>query len=70
MGLSWIKKQFRLAKRGRGSKGFTLLEYCAGAAVIAGMVFASLNTFGTNLGGLLTELGNWATRRADEVKTH
>lgn len=65
----WFLKHLRLNRRGRSERGFTLLEYCAGAAVIAGVVFASLNAFGNNLGGLFTELGNWATRRADEIKT-
>lgn len=55
-------------RKKNAEQGYTLLEYCAGAAVIAGIVFGALNTLGTNLEGLLGALGNWATARANEIE--
>ena len=49
-------------------KGFTLLEYCAGAAVIAGVIWVAMSTLGNNLGDLLTALGEWATQRVTEIR--
>ncbi|MBN8549317.1 MAG: Flp family type IVb pilin [Deltaproteobacteria bacterium] len=55
--------------RGRDEKGYTLLEYCAGAAVIAGIIFAALQTMGSNLSGYLGAIGSWATRRAADISS-
>ncbi len=56
---------FRLIRK--EERGYTLLEYCAGAAVIAGIIFVALQAMGTNLSGYLGAIGNWATRRASEI---
>ena len=48
-------------------KGYTLLEYCAGAAVIAGILWTALNALGGNLSGLLNAVGTWAERRSDSI---
>lgn len=48
-------------------RGYTLLEYCAGAAIIAGILWTSLNTLGNNLGALLDAVGKWAQTRAESV---
>ena len=42
-------------------KGFTLLEYAAGAAVILTVVMVGLNAMGGNLSTFFTNLGTWAT---------
>lgn len=55
-------------KRNNKELGFTLLEYCAGAAVIAGVIWVAMSTLGNNLGDLLTALGEWATQRATEIR--
>ena len=47
----------------RAERGFTLLEYCAGAAVIATVVFAGLQLFGTSLSEFFDGLGAWVTAR-------
>ena len=54
-------------KKRDGEEGYTLLEYCAGAAVIAGIVFGALNALGGNLQGLLENLGQWADDRAADI---
>jgi Flp pilus assembly pilin Flp len=50
-------------------RGYTLLEYCAGAAVVAGIIFAALEAMGGQLSGYLGAIGDWATRRAAEVSS-
>ena len=55
--------------KARNQRGFTLLEYCAGAAVIAGIIFAALHAMGENLGSYLGAIGDWATRRAAEISS-
>ncbi len=44
--------------------GYTLLEYCAGAAIIAGILWTALNALGGNLSDLLEAVGQWAQRRS------
>lgn len=43
-------KMIRTGKN-KNEKGFTLLEYCAGATVIAGVMYVGFNTLGTNIQG-------------------
>ena len=52
----------------KGEKGYTLLEYCAGAAIIAGVLWTALNSLGSNLSGLLNAVGTWAQTRTSEIK--
>ena len=53
--------------KNRRQRGYTLLEYCAGAAVIAGILWTALNALGGNLSGLLNAVGGWATARTGEI---
>ncbi len=55
--------------RKRGVKGFALLEYCAGAAIIAGVIWVALANFGESLSGLLGKLSSWAQVRSTEIQT-
>jgi Flp pilus assembly pilin Flp len=48
-------------------RGYTLLEYCAGAAIIAGILWTALNALGGNLSDLLGAVGDWAQRRATGI---
>lgn len=48
-------------------RGYTLLEYCAGAAIIAGILWTSLSNLGTDLTGLLNAVGSWSNSRRDGV---
>ena len=52
----------------KGEKGYTLLEYCAGAAIIAGVLWTALNSLGSNLSALLNAVGTWAQTRTSEIK--
>jgi Flp pilus assembly pilin Flp len=61
-----IKNWINIRKKDEEA-GYTLLEYCAGAAVIAGIVFGALNALGGNLEGLLQNLGTWVDDRAADI---
>ena len=62
-----ISKRARTqAGRGR-EKGYALLEYCAGAAIIAGVLWGALSFLGTSLDGLLRGVGAWAQQRTTEI---
>lgn len=47
--------------------GYTLLEYCAGAALIAGIIWVALNAMGQNITTLLNAIGQWAVTRAGGI---
>jgi hypothetical protein len=51
-----------------GQRGYALLEYCAGAAIIAGVVWGSLGYLGNSLDGLIRGIGDWAQARATEIR--
>jgi Flp pilus assembly pilin Flp len=55
--------------KGDRQRGYTLLEYCAGAAIIAGILWTALNALGGNLSNLLNAVGAWATRRSGEISS-
>lgn len=48
-------------------RGFTLLEYCAGAAILAGIVWLALGRFGMSVSGLIDGLSNWMDSRTTEI---
>lgn len=56
-------------KKSQTERGFALLEYCAGAAIIAGIIWGALTTFGGSLSGLLGNLSLWANARSGEIQT-
>lgn len=51
----------------RGESGYSLLEYVAGAAVIGGVVFTALTSFGNDMAGFLGSLGSWAQARGSQL---
>lgn len=56
----------RTAKN-KNEKGYTLLEYCAGAVVIVTLVYGGLTNLGTNLKVFLEEIGQWAANTKIET---
>lgn len=48
--------------------GYALLEYCAGAAIVAIILWAALQGLGNNLSTLLGSIGTWASTRAMEIQ--
>ena len=59
----------KTASRIRRSReaGYTLLEYCAGAAIITGILWGALGYLGNSLDGLLRGVGSWAQARTQEI---
>jgi hypothetical protein len=57
-----------LVRRKNKERGFTLLEYCAGAAVVAGVIWVALSSLGGSMSTLLGNVGKWADSRAAEVQ--
>lgn len=60
-GMRWI----RVSRR--GESGYSLLEYVAGAAIIGGIVFSALTSFGNDMAGFLGSLGSWAQARGSQL---
>ena len=65
-----MKKILLLGRSRKHEKGYTLLEYCAGAAIIAGVVFTSLNTFGEHMKNFFGSLGKWVEDRGTELNNN
>ena len=55
--------------RAKGNKGYALLEYSAGAAVIATVLWAAMGTMGNGISGMLNNLGTWASNQAEVIDT-
>ena len=53
----------------RRQRGYALLEYCAGAAIIASVLWVSLNHLGESLSGILEGVATWAETRAADIGT-
>ena len=48
-------------------QGFTLLEYCAGAAVVMLLVYTGMRAMGTSVGQFFGSIGTWAGARATDM---
>ena len=44
-------------------RGFTLLEYCAGAAALVAIVYVSMQTLGNNLSTSFGSINTWMTSK-------
>ena len=53
----------------KDDRGYALLEYCAGAAIIIGVLWGALVSLGTNMSSLINNIGGWAAARAQEVSS-
>ena len=56
-----------IQKKIKREQGLSMLEYAAGAAVLAGVVYGAMAYFGNGLEGFFQALGDWATSRASDV---
>jgi hypothetical protein len=54
-------------KRVKSQKGFTLLEYAAGAAVLMGLLYIGVQAMGGGIQDLLTSVGDWARTRSSDL---
>ena len=64
--MEWIRfiRSSSLGKK----KGYTLLEYCAGAAIIAGIIWVAPNALGGSLSGFIGNLATWVNQRSSELE--
>lgn len=62
-------KGLMILKGKRGDRGYTLLEYCAGAAVIAGVVWVALGNLGGAMSGFLDGLAGWTRDRTGSISS-
>jgi len=62
-----IGSLFSLRAKGRDQRGFTLLEYCAGAAILIGIIFGAVTAMGTSVNTLMNSITGWSNARASEV---
>lgn len=53
--------------RDKKQAGYTLLEYCAGAAVMAGIVWIAVGQLGGSMRNYLGQLSEWLNNRAAEI---
>lgn len=63
-----MKQKAITRPKSRREAAYTLLEYCAGAAIIAGVIWVALEGLGQNLSTLLQAIGQWATERAASIQ--
>ena len=54
----------------KGERGLSLLEYAAGAAVIASVVFAAMGVFGNGVSGFFGGLTTWLNARATQAASN
>ena len=62
--MTTTRRKFRAQN---AQRGYALLEYCAGAAIIAGVVWGSMGYLGTSLDGLIRGIADWARARTEEL---
>lgn len=63
-----MKKQKLLGlRRKNGERGFTLLEYAAGAVVLLGGAYFAMDAFSDSLQAYFGSVSDWVTDQADNV---
>lgn len=61
-----MKKKLVIQKTKR-QRGYTLLEYAAGAAVLMGLLYLGVQAMGGGIQDLLTSIGEWARSRSSDL---
>ena len=56
--------------KNKQEKGYTLLEYCAGAAIIVTVLYTALNGLGDQLSTFLGNIGTWAVTHSPTNQTN
>ena len=57
----------KLFQQPENERAYTLLEYCAGAAIIAGILWVALDSMGGSMQELIESLGSWLDRRSESL---
>ena len=56
-----------MTNKNKKQKGFTLLEYAAGAVIILTVVYGGLNLMGTGLSTFFGDIGSWASGKGSSI---
>lgn len=52
------------------NKGYALLEYSAGAAVVATVLWAAMGSMGNGISSMLNNIGSWAQSQAADIDSN
>lgn len=52
----------------KNEKGFTLLEYAGGAAVLVGVIYVTFRIFGVGMEGFFNALNDWVGNRTSDIE--
>ena len=66
--MNFILKHFMIVAEKRAERGFTLLEYCAGAVVLLSIVYVAMRGMGSSLADFMSAIGDWAKGRGNEIR--
>lgn len=61
-------KLLRVCRRGE-NRGFSLLEYVIGAALLAGIVWTAMQAMGSSMEAFFNGLGSWLGRRTADLRS-
>jgi hypothetical protein len=56
-----------MLQKNKKQKGYTLLEYAAGAALLVSLLYVGVNLMGTGIQGLLSSIGAWAGQQSTKL---
>lgn len=62
-----MKNKQPLLRINKKQRGFTLFEYCAGAAVILGVVWTAMSAMGTSMSDMINAIAKWTSDRAASI---
>ncbi len=63
-----IKRIMNKIANKKKQRGYALLEYCAGAAIIAGVLWGGLSLVGERVNSLLSTIADWAAAREQSIQ--
>jgi len=64
-----MKNKQAIIRINRKQKGFTLFEYCAGAAVILGVVWGAMSVMGASMSDMIGSISEWTSSRAADIRS-
>ena len=64
-----MSRQVKKSSKTSREAGFTLLEYCAGAAVVIAVIWVGFRAMGDDIGDYLKGIGEWAKARKSQIQS-
>jgi Flp pilus assembly pilin Flp len=53
----------------KNERGFTILEYCAGAVVVMVVLWAAFDALGGNMRTFMQGVGSWLTKKGTQISS-